>query len=80
MYIAYILQSDIDGRYYYGFTEQDVLNRLQEHNDGKSYHTKKYRPWKIVWYGTFSSKLKAQSFEKYLKSGSGHAFSRKRLL
>ncbi len=80
MFTAYILQSEIDGRYYYGFSERDAETRLQEHNEGKSYHTNKYRPWKLVWSGTFSSRSKAQDFERYLKTPSGHAFSRKRLI
>jgi len=80
MFTTYILQSDLDGRYYYGYTEQDVAVRLKEHNDGKSFYTKKYRPWKLVWYAVFQSKKQAQDFERYLKTPSGHAFSRKRLV
>ncbi|MFH1089061.1 MAG: GIY-YIG nuclease family protein [Candidatus Uhrbacteria bacterium] len=80
MWFVYILQSELDKRYYYGFTERDPLERLKEHNDGKSLYTKKFRPWKIVWYAAFSTKKKAQNFEVYLKGNSGYAFSRKRLI
>ncbi|MFZ2681963.1 MAG: GIY-YIG nuclease family protein [Patescibacteria group bacterium] len=80
MYMVYILQSEADGRYYYGFTEKAVTTRLEEHNQGKSLHTHKYRPWKLVWFAGFLSKERARNFERYLKSGSGHAFSRKRLI
>ncbi|HBL39153.1 TPA: excinuclease ABC subunit C [Candidatus Uhrbacteria bacterium] len=80
MFSTYILQSDLDGGYYYGYTEQDVASRLLEHNEGKSPYTKKFRPWKIVWYASFVTKKQAQDFEKYLKTPSGHAFSRKRFL
>jgi len=80
MFTVYILQSVPDGRYYYGYTEQQVKDRLREHNDGKSFHTKKYRPWKLVWYGVFQAKIQARNFERYLKTPSGHAFSRKRLI
>lgn len=80
MHVVYILQSQVDGRYYYGFSERDAKVRLDEHNEGKSFHTKKYRPWKLLWSATFSSRAKAQNFERYLKTPSGHAFSRKRLL
>ena len=38
-----------------------------------------YRPWRIVTYVAFSNRSKAEAFERYLKSGSGHAFARKRL-
>jgi putative endonuclease len=38
-----------------------------------------YAPWRLVTYVAFSDEQKAESFERYLKSGSGHAFARKRL-
>ena len=50
-----------------------------EHNAGKSSHTSKYVPWKLVTYIAFSDDQKAEAFERYLKSGSGHAFAKKRL-
>jgi putative endonuclease len=42
-------------------------------------HTSKYVPWRLVTYLAFSNEQQAQAFEGYLKSGSGHAFARKRL-
>ena len=57
----------------------DLKRRLYEHNAGKSYHTSKFRPWRLVTYVAFSDRAKAESFERYLKSGSGHAFANKRL-
>jgi hypothetical protein len=39
-----------------------------------------FGPWEIVWYAGFSSEEAARAFECYLKSGSGRAFLRKRLL
>jgi putative endonuclease len=42
-------------------------------------HTSKYAPWKLVTYVAFSDRQKAEAFEHYLKSGSGHAFAKKRL-
>ena len=80
MYTVYILRSEQTGSYYYGFTEQDVNDRVQEHNDEKSSYTKKYRPWKLIWFAVFQTKKQAQDFETYLKTPSGHAFSRKRLI
>jgi predicted GIY-YIG superfamily endonuclease len=80
MHFVYIIQSEITGLYYYGFTARTVSERLADHNAGKSLHTKKARPWKLIWYAGFSTKQKAEAFEDYLKSGSGHAFSRKRLI
>ena len=64
-------------RRYVGVTS-DLRARLVEHNGGKSPHTSKHRPWKLMTYVAFSERLQAEAFEKYLKSGSGHAFARKR--
>ncbi len=44
MYQVYIIQSEIDNRYYYGYTEKSVDERLAEHNSARSPHTSKYRP------------------------------------
>jgi predicted GIY-YIG superfamily endonuclease len=79
MHYVYLLQSEayVDQRYV-GLTS-DLKERLAEHNAGKSLHTSKYGPWKLVTYVAFSDERKAEIFERYLKSGSGHAFARKRL-
>jgi hypothetical protein len=36
-------------------------------------------PWQLVTYVAFSEKKKANEFERYLKSGSGHAFANRHL-
>jgi putative endonuclease len=79
MWYVYLLQSKavVDQRYV-GLTS-DLKQRVGEHNAGKSPHTSKYLPWKLVTYVAFSDERKAETFERYLKSGSGHAFARKRL-
>ena len=78
-YYVYILQSEIDEkRFYTGFTE-DLDSRLKSHNSGKSYHTSKYRPWRVKTAIVFDDQQKALDFEKYLKSPSGRAFAKKRL-
>jgi putative endonuclease len=51
--------------------------RLKAHNSGQNHHTAKLRPWEIETAIAFRSKEKALSFEKYLKSHSGRAFSKK---
>ncbi len=79
MRYVYLLQSDaVVGQRYVGVTS-DLKQRLADHNAGKSPHTSKYIPWKLVTYIAFSDERKAETFERYLKSGSGHAFARKRL-
>ncbi len=79
MRYVYLLQSEaVAGQRYVGVTS-DLRRRFAAHNAGKSPHTSKYVPWKLVAYVAFSDERKAETFERYLKSGSGHAFARKRL-
>lgn len=79
MHYVYLLESmGSPGERYVGQTA-DLKRRLAEHNAGKSPHTAKYIPWRLVTYVAFSNSAKAESFERYLKSGSGHAFAAKRL-
>ena len=63
---------------YIGMTD-NLKGRLEDHNAGKSSHTSKYKPWKIVVAVRFEDDSKAIAFEKYLKSGSGHAFTNRHL-
>ena len=79
MHYVYLLQSEaFPGQRYVGLTS-DLRRRLAEHNAGKSPHTSKYAPWRLVTYIAFSNEQKAEVFEHYLKSGSGHAFASRRL-
>jgi len=80
VYYAYILQSlEHPNRVYRGHTT-DLRQRLDEHNSGACSHTAKYRPWKVRFYAAFETLELARNFERYLKTGSGHAFATKRLL
>jgi putative endonuclease len=77
---VYILQSiNVPDQVYIGWTT-DLRERLAVHNGGRSAHTCKFRPSKIVFYAGFDSKEKAIQFERYLKSGSGTAFRNRHLL
>lgn len=79
MYYIYILQSQKDDSRYFGVTT-DLRKRLHQHNVGGSTYSNRKRPYKIIWYAAFVNKEKAYAFEKYLKSSSGHAFTKKRLI
>ena len=77
MTFVYLLQSEIDmSRHYVGISSEPA-RRLEEHNSGHSIHTNKFRPWKVVVAVGFADPAKAAAFERYLKSGSGRAFSKK---
>lgn len=74
MYYTYILRSiSSPAQRYVGHTA-NLRSRLLEHN---SPHTAKFRPWKVEAYIAFESLDKAQAFERYLKTGSGHEFARR---
>jgi putative endonuclease len=80
MYFVYMLVSiNCPEKIYIGFTT-DIETRLEAHNHKKSDYSKKFAPWKMRAYTAFDSESKAREFESYLKSGSGFAFLKKRLL
>lgn len=79
MHYVYILQSKKDKTYYIGTTD-DLERRYKEHNSGGVKYTSGRRPYSLSFYCAFSNKEKAYKFERYLKSGSGNAFFKKRLV
>jgi len=78
VYFVYILLCS-NNKTYDGFT-QDLNDRLERHKNGYVPYTKSLRPIKLLTYINFTNKYKAIAFEKYLKSGSGRAFMKKRLI
>jgi len=80
MYYAYILRSrNFPNQTYTGSTT-DLRKRLAEHNAGKSAHTNKFMPWELAAYIGLPKQHLAEQLERYLKSGSGRAFAKRRLL
>jgi len=73
MYYVYVLESCKNNQWYIGQSSNLKL-RLKEHNDGKSIHTKRNLPWKLIFYVSFIEKSDSIRFEKYLKSGYGRKF------
>jgi putative endonuclease len=79
MFYVYLMRSiAFPDQVYVGIT-RDLKKRLDTHNVGGSVHTAKYKPWELIVYMGFKDEAKARQFEKYLKSGSGRAFAKKRL-
>ena len=75
MFYTYIIESaEHPGRRYIGHTA-DLKQRVSDHNSGKCPTTRKLKPWKLRVYLGFEDLACAQKFERYLKSGSGHAFA-----
>ncbi|MCL6099241.1 MAG: GIY-YIG nuclease family protein [Bacteroidetes bacterium] len=76
-YYVYILESISQPQNYYVGCTANLKRRLERHNQGGSLHTSKYKPWRLTIAVSFTDKHKAYAFEKYLKSHSGRAFSKK---
>ena len=77
MHYVYILTSLSHAeRFYVGCTD-DLKTRVVQHNEGVTSSTAPFRPWKLHWYCAFETRAKAEAFEHYLKSASGHAFQKR---
>jgi len=75
---VYLIQSiNYPDKKYVGITS-NLKNRLTAHNEGRSPHTAKFKPWRLITSVAFSNEEKARDFERYLKTGSGRAFANKR--
>ena len=65
-FYVYILQSVKEKRLYIGFTH-NLKERLEKHNQGEVYWTKRYMPWRIMYFEGYRSKEDALEREKKLK-------------
>lgn len=74
---VYILKCS-NGTPYTGCTN-NLEDRIKRHNAGEVIATRNNIPVEIVTYIVFTDKHKAYEFEKYLKRGSGRAFSKRHL-
>ncbi len=66
IYFVYLLQSEENGSLYVGCAS-DLKKRITEHNNGESSYTKKYLPWKLIYFEGYCSKVDACQREKSLK-------------
>lgn len=79
MYYVYILKNKQTGESYKGFSS-NLKTRLRSHHEKTVKTTKGNGQYELVWYCAFKEKSKALNFEKYLKQGSGFAFTQKHLI
>jgi putative endonuclease len=78
MWYVYILKM-ADGEYYAGSTN-DLKRRMGEHEKGRGIATKWRRPVSLEAYIAVKTEKTARKLEKYLKTSSGKAALRKRIL
>jgi len=76
-YYVYFLNNS-DGIPYVGCTN-NLKDRLEKHNKGYVVSTKRRRPWKLIAYFAFNNEKSAFKFEKFLKTGSGREFIKRRI-
>lgn len=79
MYYCYILYSKKINQTYTGISN-DLKRRLKEHKEEPTRTTKRADDYKLVWYAKFRTRKLAEKFEIYLKTKSGRAFMKKRLV
>jgi putative endonuclease len=66
MFYFYVLQSQLDFNFYFGYTE-DLKKRLKEHNSGRTLSTKLRRPFLLVYYEAYRSVEEAKHREYTMK-------------
>ncbi len=70
-YHVYILRNS-KGRFYIGLSD-DVVRRVQQHNDGVSQWTRARGPWQLIWKSQPQSLSEARKLENLLKRQKGGA-------
>ncbi len=80
MFYVYILRSIQDPSQIYVGCTNNLEERMAAHNNGKSFHTAKYIPWKLDFYAAFKTKELAFKFENYLKTPNGKQLSKRHFL
>ncbi|MBK9283338.1 MAG: GIY-YIG nuclease family protein [Sphingobacteriaceae bacterium] len=65
-FYVYVIQSEFDGSFYKGFSE-NYIERLNQHNNAWSKYTSTKMPWKLVHVEIFTDKKSTLKREKVLK-------------
>ena len=73
MYHVYILESQKNGKFYIGHTD-DLDRRLLDHNSGKVKSTRNYRPWVRRYAEAYPTRIEATRRELEIKSKKSRAY------
>jgi putative endonuclease len=79
MYYVYILQSIKKPSWLYKGSTKDLKKRINEHNQGKTFSTAPYSPFKLIYYEAYLLKEDVKAREKYLKTSMGKRVIKKQL-
>jgi predicted GIY-YIG superfamily endonuclease len=74
---VYIIRSESNPERHYTGLTSDLPSRLLLHNSASSGHTSRHRPWRLVVAVECRDEGIARRFERYLKTGSGRAFTKR---
>ena len=66
MFYVYLLKSEYNGSLCIGFAP-DLRERFYKHNQGLVRSTKRFMPWRLVYYEAYVAKQDAVMREKQLK-------------
>lgn len=78
MFYTYFLHSENYDETYTGFTS-DLRSRIKEHNQGMTPSTRRYKPWKLIYYEACLNEKDAKRREDYLKTTQGSRLLKRRL-
>lgn len=76
-YYTYVISSIEFDELYKG-SSGCLKTRLKNHNAGGAKSTKRYRPWKLVYYETLNTAAEARTKEKYFKTAAGRRYLAKK--
>ena len=76
MKCVYLLRSASTSQQTYVGSTADFQTRLRQ-NSGESAYTARFRPWRPIVDLRFEHDAKPEAYERYRKSGSGHAFAKR---
>ena len=66
-YFLYILESEKNGSYYVG-TTNNLEDRINRHNEGRVKYTQPKRPWKLIYSEAHPDRSNAMKREYEIKS------------
>lgn len=78
MFYVYCIESLENNELYFGRTN-NLKRRLKEHNQKLNFSTKRYAPWKLIYYETCLNENDAKRREGYLKTSQGRRLAEARL-
>jgi len=77
-HFVYVLHSEKDDKMYTGYTT-NLKDRLISHNCGKGKSSRRYRPYKLLYFEGCLNKKDALHRERYLKTAWGKRYIKNRL-